>query len=137
MSFCLDCATAKSIVANINKRSTRDRDPPHPFHTLVLDIWGPTFTPDLYGNRYVLGSVYYTISSIVDDLLKFMSNTPSAWTDILDFIASLGYKPTRVRIGNDSVLINASFTAICRSSHITVERTVPYAHCQLARIERQ
>jgi len=128
MSFCPNCATAKSKVANINRRSTRDRDPPHPFHTFALDIWGPTSTPDLSRNRYVLGAVCYTTASIVAALLRFKSDTPSAWTVILDIIASLGYKPTRVRIDNDSVPLNASFAAICRSSYITVERIVPYAH---------
>ena len=137
MSFCPDCATAKSTVAAINRRSTRDRDPPHPFHSLALDIWGPVSTPDLSGNRYVLGAVCYTTSAIVGVLLKHKSDAPSAWTEILASIVSLGHKPCRIRIDNDTVLLSASFTAICRSSDITIERTVPYAHWQLARIERQ
>jgi hypothetical protein len=102
-----------------------------------LDIWGPTSSPDTSGNRYVLGAVCYTTAAIIAVLIKFKSDVPSAWTDILASIASFGYKPTRVRIDNDSVLLSSSFTAICRSSNITVERTVPYAHWQLARIERQ
>ncbi len=77
MSFCPDCTTAKSTVANINRRSTRDRDPPHAFHSLALDIWGPTSTPDLYGNRYVLGAVCYATSAIVGVLLKHKSDAPS------------------------------------------------------------
>ena len=62
----------------------RDRDPPHPFHTKALDIWGPASTPDLSGNRYVLGAVCYTPTSIVIALLKFKSDIPLAWTEILD-----------------------------------------------------
>ena len=78
MSFCPDCATAKSTIAIINRRSTRDRDPLHPFHTLALDIWGPTSTPDFSGNRYVLGAVRYTTPSIFVVPLKFKSDTPFA-----------------------------------------------------------
>jgi hypothetical protein len=126
LTFCPDCATAKYIVANINRRSTCDHDPPHSFHTLALDMWGPTSTPDTYGHRYVLGAVCYSSAAIVAVLLKIKSDAPSAWTDILASIASYGYKPTWVRIDNDSVLLSSSFTAICRSSNITVERTVPY-----------
>jgi hypothetical protein len=57
LSFCPDYATAKATIANINRRSTRDRDPPHPFHTVALNIWGPTSTPDISGDRYVLDAV--------------------------------------------------------------------------------
>ena len=64
------------------------------------------------------------------------SDTPLAWNNILNSIASLGYKPTRDRIDNESILLSASFTAIYRSSHIIVERTMPYAHWHHARIER-
>ena len=38
MFFCPDCATAKSIVADLNRHSTCDRDPPRPFHTIALYI---------------------------------------------------------------------------------------------------
>jgi hypothetical protein len=72
MSFCPYNATAKSTVAPINRRSTRDRDPPHAFHSLALDIWGRTSTLDLSGNRYVLGAVCYTTSAIIGVLLKQM-----------------------------------------------------------------
>jgi hypothetical protein len=112
LTLCPGCATAKSTVANINPRSTRDRDPPHPFHTLALDIWGPTSTPDTSGHRYVLGVVCYSTAAIVAVLLKFKSDAPSAWTDILASIATFGYRPTRVRIDNDSIRLSSSFTAI-------------------------
>jgi hypothetical protein len=102
-----------------------------------LDIWGPTSTPDLYGNRYVLGAVCYTTAAIIGVLLKHKSDAPSALQEILSSIASFGHHPRRLRIDNDTVLLSSTFTALCRSSNITIERTVPYAHWQLARIERQ
>ena len=81
MSVCPDCTTIKSTVANINRRPTRDRDPHHLSHILTLDIWGPTCTPDLYGNRYVLGAICNTAASIVVVLLEFKSDTPVASMD--------------------------------------------------------
>ncbi len=43
LSFCSQCATAKSTIADINRRSTRDRDPPHPFPHLSLGHLGSNF----------------------------------------------------------------------------------------------
>jgi hypothetical protein len=96
LSFCPDRATAKSTIANINRRSTLDRDPPYLFHTLALDIWSPTSTHDPYGYRSVLGIICYTNAAIVAVLLKVKSDAPSAWTDIISSIAFFGYKPIRV-----------------------------------------
>ena len=128
MSSCRDYATAKSTVAPINRRSTRDRDSPHAFHILALDILHPTSTPDLCGHRYVLGAVCYTSSAIIGVLLKHKSDAPSAWEEILSSIASLGHQPRRLLIDTDTVFLSSSFKAICQSANITIKRTVSYAH---------
>jgi hypothetical protein len=53
-------------------------------------------------------------------------------------ISFFGHQPSStLRIDTDSVLLSATFTAICRSSSITIQRTVSYAYWQLARVERQ
>ena len=52
-------------------------------------------------------------------------------------VKSLGYTVSRLRIYNDSVFLSKEFTTICAADNIAVERTVPYAHWQLGRIERQ
>ncbi len=70
-------------------------------------------------------------------LLQRKSDAPSALTEIIATISSFGYQPSILRIDNDTVLLSAAFTAICRSSSITIQRTVPYAHWQLARMMRQ
>ena len=137
LSLCPDCATAKTTVANINRRSTRDRDPPHPFITMALDFWGPTSTPDTSGNRYSLGVVCYTTTVIVNVLLQRKSDAPYAFAEILAIISFFGYRPSILRIDNDTVLLSSAFIAISRSLSITVQRTFPYALWQLARVERQ
>jgi hypothetical protein len=96
MLFCPDCSTAKSTVSPINRRSTRDRDPLHAFHNLALDIWGHASTHVLFGNRFVLGTVCYTTSTITGVLLKHKSDATSAWEEILSSIASLGHQPRRL-----------------------------------------
>jgi hypothetical protein len=106
MSFCPDCAIAKSTVADISRRSNRNHDPPQPFHSRALDIWGPTSVPDILGNRYVFGDVYYSITSIVAVLLPRKSDAPSAFVEILATISSFDHKPSRIRIDNDSVFFS-------------------------------
>ena len=46
-----ECAVGKSKVHDINRKSTRDRDPLSPFHTLAIGIWEPMSTPDIVGNK--------------------------------------------------------------------------------------
>ena len=67
-SLCPDCAVAKSRVRDIGRKSTRDREPPTPFQTVALVIWGPMPTPDIGGNRWVLGGVCYKTSLIFGNL---------------------------------------------------------------------
>jgi hypothetical protein len=52
-------------------------------------------------------------------------------------IRSLDHTVLNVRVDNDSVLLSRSFQDICLKWKINTERTAPYAHFQLARIERQ
>ena len=52
-------------------------------------------------------------------------------------VKSMGHSISRLMINNDSVFLCSEFTALCESEGIYVERTVPYAHWQLGRIERQ
>ena len=52
-------------------------------------------------------------------------------------VHSLGHTVSRLRIDNDSVFLSKDFTKVCEAESIAVERTVPYAHWQLGRIERQ
>jgi len=120
LSLCSPCATAKSTVADSIRRSARDRDPPHPFPTLALDICDPTSTLDTFGNRYVLGVVCYTTVAIVVVHLQRKSDAPSTFTEIVATISSFGYYPSTLRIDNDSALISSTSTVICRSSSITV-----------------
>jgi hypothetical protein len=101
-----------------------------------LDIRGPNSTPDLFDNRYVLGIVCYDTSTIVGVLTHHNSDALRGLADILASIASFGHKPSRIRIDNDFVFLNAAFTSICRSIAITIEHSMTYAHQQLARIEQ-
>jgi hypothetical protein len=52
-------------------------------------------------------------------------------------IKALNFSIKRVRIDDDSVFLRVNFTQLCQDEKIIVERTVPYTHWQLARIERQ
>ena len=42
-----------------------------------------------------------------------------------------------LRIDNDSPFLSESFQSICTDRDISVQRTAPYAHHQLGRMERQ
>jgi hypothetical protein len=52
-------------------------------------------------------------------------------------IKLMGHTISRLKIDNDTVFLCSEFTALCESEGISVKRTVPYAHWQLGRIERQ
>ena len=102
--LCPDCATAKSTVADINPISLT-RFPLLPY----LDIWGPTSTPELSGNRYVI----YTTSAIVGVLSpQAQVISPNAWTSILISISSFGHKPHRTWIASGNNLIKSFFKSI-------------------------
>ena len=51
-------------------------------------------------------------------------------------IRTLGYTVMVVRVDNDSVLLSASFRDVCNEFNVDIQRTAPYRHHQLARIER-
>jgi hypothetical protein len=135
--FCTHCAIGKSKVANINRESTRDSDPPSPFHTIALDIWGPMSTEDLGGNRWFLGGVCFKTSTVIGNVMRRKSDASFTWKMMIASVKSLGHSISRVRIDNDSVFLSKEFSSVCLAEGIAVERTVPYAHWQLGRIERQ
>jgi len=114
MFFCPDFATAKFTVADISRRSTRYRDPPHPFHTLAHDIQDPTSPPYIFGNRCALGADCYSIASVVVVLLHRKSHAPSVLTDIFATISSYGYKSSRIRIDNYPVIVNLEKTIVMK-----------------------
>ena len=60
----------------------------------------------------------------------------SAWRRMLLQIRTLGYSVMVVRVDNDSVLLSASFRDVCNEFNVDIQRTAPYRHHQLARIER-
>ena len=94
-------------------------------------------TPDLNGNRWVLGATFYKTSSILCSLMKSKSESSSSWKGFIVTIKFLNFIVRRVRIENDSVFLCAKFMQVCQDENIVVERTVPYSHGQLPRIERQ
>ena len=136
MQLCPSCAIGKSRVADINRKSTRDNDPSESFHTVALDVWGPMSTPDPNGNRWALGASCYKTSSILCSLMKSKSEATDSWKGFIVTIKSLNFTVKRVRIDNDSVFLCAKFMQVCQDENIVVERTVPYSHWQLPRIER-
>jgi hypothetical protein len=135
--FCTHSAIAKSKVSKVNRESTRDRDPPTPFHTIALDIWGPMSTEDIGGNRWFFGGVCFKASTIIGNVMKYKSDAPYTWKTMIASVKFLGYSINRVRIDNDTVFLSKNFRAVCVAACITVERTMPYAHWQLGRMERQ
>ena len=112
-SFCTHRAIAKFKVAKANRESTRDKDPPTPFHTIVLDIWGPMFTEDIGGNRWSLGGVCFKTSTIIGNVMKHKFDAPSTWNMMIATVKSLGYTASRIRIDNDSVFFSKEFIALC------------------------
>ena len=93
--------------------STRDRDPPTPFHTNALDIWGPMSTEDIGGNRWFIGGMCFKISTIIENVMKYKSDAPYTWKTMIDIVKSLGYSVNRVRKDNDTVFISKDFTTVC------------------------
>jgi hypothetical protein len=69
--------------------------------------------------------------------MKHKSDAPIIRKSMIATVKSTGQFFRRIRIDNDTVLLSTEFTAIYHSEGIAVERTVPYSHWQLGRIERQ
>jgi len=93
------------MVADINRRSTHDRDPRIPSIVSLLTFGGtwlfPTFTAR---NRYVLARRRLLLTRcppyIICVLIKHKSDASSSRTEILAAIAFLGHQPRRVYIDN-------------------------------------
>jgi len=83
----------------------KGQGPPTPFHTVALDIWGPMSTPDIGGNRWVLGGVCYKTSLIFGNLMKFKSDATITWKSIIAKVKSMGHSISRLRIDNDTVFL--------------------------------
>jgi hypothetical protein len=136
-SFCSHCQTCKSHVADINRSSTRHADPTEPFATVSVDIWGPIAVSAIGGYSWVLGTACHTTSYVMASLMRSKDDSARCFETFLTKIRSLGHTVLTVRVDNDSVLLSRSFQDICLKWRISTERTAPYAHFQLARIERQ
>ncbi len=126
--FGTHCAIAKSKVAKVNMESTRDRDPPTPFHIITLDIWGPMSIEDIGGNIWFLGGVCFKTSTVTGNVMNYKSDTSYTWKTMIASVKSLGYSVNRVRIDNDTVFLSKDFTTVCVAAYIAIERTVPYVH---------
>ena len=137
ISFCSHCHTCKSHVADINRMSTRQSDPSTPFTTVSVDIWGPIAVSAIGGYSWVLGTACHTTSYVMASLMRTKDESSRCFETFLTKIRSFGHTVLNVRVDNDSVLISRSFQDICLNWKINIERTAPYAHFQLARIERQ
>jgi hypothetical protein len=94
-------------------------------------------TKDIGGNKWFLGGVCFKTSAVIGNVMKYKSDAPYTWKIMIASVKSLGYSINRVRIDNDTVFLSKDFTTVCVEACITVERTMPYAHWQLGRIERQ
>jgi hypothetical protein len=95
-------------------------------------------TEDIGGNTWFMGGVCYkTSSTIFGNVMKHKSDATSAWKSMISSVKSLGHKISRLRIDNDAVLLSKEVTLVFEAKGITMERTIPYSHRQLGRIERQ
>ncbi len=84
-----------------------------------------------------LGAACYKTSTTMCSLMKSKTEAAKCWKGFLITIKTLDFTIKRIRIDNDSVFFSAQFSQLCQDEQIIVERTLPYAHWQLARIERQ
>jgi hypothetical protein len=121
LSFSAECAIGKSKVSSIERSSTRDRDPPSPFHTMAFDIWGPMSTKDIWGNKLFSGGVCYKTSIIIGKVMKHKSDATFTWTSMISIVKYQGYNISRVRIDNDTVFLCKEFTLFCEAERRTVE----------------
>ena len=86
----------------------------------------------MVSRRSVFQDVYYHWKHY-----EAQDDAPSIWKMLIASVKSLGHTVRRIRIDNDTVFLSKEFTTLCVSKVITVERTVPYAHSQLGKKERQ
>lgn len=136
LGFCDTCAVCKSRVQAI-PRSPAARPPEDPFASVCVDLYGKFSTPSLGGCHYSFAAVCGNTNYILHDLLRTKDEASAAWSRFLGQVLSFGFRVRRVRVDNDSVLLGRPFRAICEAQGIVIERSAPYAHWQLGRIERQ
>ncbi len=94
-------------------------------------------TEDIGGNKWFLGGVCFKTSIVIGNVMKHKSDAFSTGKTMISSVKSLGYTFSRLRIDNDTVFLSKEFTTVCASESIAIERTAPYAHWQLDKIERQ
>jgi hypothetical protein len=136
-AFCKSCVVAKFIVANINRESTRSDDLDTCFHTLAIDIWGRVSTPSIGNSSYIFGVVCYKSAFIMAELIKTKSDSVTVFRSFLRKIRLFDYRVHVIRINNDSIFLGADFQAVCQEFDIVAQRSVPYRHHQLGRMERE
>ena len=84
----------------------------------------------------MLGACCHTTGKVFVELLKLKSDSPDAFENFVISAKALGHCIKTMRIDNDSVFLGHEFMAMCKKHSIHVERTTPYAHHQLGRMER-
>ena len=136
LPFCRCCVLGKSTVADICRQSTRQHDPPTCFYMMAVDLWGPVDTAAIGGYKYVFGGICYLSGYHMAEVIRTKDESAAAWKRMLLQIRTLGFTVHVVRIDNDSVFLGAAFRAVCDDFGVDVQRTAPYRHHQLARIER-
>jgi hypothetical protein len=93
-------------VSNIDRSSTRDKDPLTPFYTVAMDIWGPMPIADIGGNMMFLGGVSYNTSTIIGNVMKHKTDAASTWKSMVSSVKSLGQMICLVRIDNGTNLLS-------------------------------
>ncbi len=135
-AFCKACDVAKSIVANSNRESARVDDPNTRFHALAIGIWGLVDTLSIGHLSYVVGAVCYKSAFTMAEFIKPKSDSVTVFGSFLRKIRLFGYRVHVIRIDNDSVIMGSDFQSMCHEFDIVVQRSVPYRHPQLGRMER-
>ena len=106
------------------------------FHTLAIEIWGQVNTRSIENFSYVFGAICYKSAFILAELIKTKSDLLAVFRSFLCKIQLYSYKVHIIRIDNDSIFLGADFQAICREFDIVAQRSAPYRHHQLKRMER-
>ena len=75
--------------------------------------------------------MFYVICS------KCKSDLVRVFRSFLNKIQLLGYNVRVLRIDNDYVFLGSDFQSVCQEFNIVVQRSAPYRHHQLGRMERQ
>ena len=71
---------------------------------------------------------------IMAELIKTKSESVTLFRSFLRKIRLLGYKVYVIRIDNDFVFQGADFKDVCQEFDIFVQRSVPFRHHQLGRM---